>query len=241
VSGWTRASNLDRTLQCLGHLTLPWDDTKSDRAIEAAAYGTLVHTWKETGKVDVNSSYPGHAKTFEKKLTVLEAAGLSRQDIWPTGFHEVSFAFNCKDGRLGTCWVKGEAAHQWKKSHGKQWITGSADLIDVDQLWVDDLKTGMVKAEPDELGQLFFYAMCLSKYVARQEPVKVSITHWPKYPIDALPNRLEAEISYKKLVKCEQYLMSLYGDFKAGKTPFALGPECDFCPAFAACPLQRNI
>jgi hypothetical protein len=203
----------------------------------------MVHTWKETGKVVSNPEYPGHAKTFEKKLAILEANGITRQDIWPkSGFHEVSFAFNCKDGRLGVCWVGGETAHQWKKGHGKQWITGTADLVGIgDELWIDDLKTGMVKAEPDEMGQLFFYAMCLSKMQGRKEPVKVSITHWPKYPIDALPNRMEASISYNKLVKCEQYLMTAYTDFKNGIAPFALGPECNYCPAFMACPLQKNI
>jgi hypothetical protein len=237
---WTRASQLDRVLQCPGHLTLPHTRELSERALDAAAYGTMVHRWAETGEVSGTKS---HVKTFEKKLAVLETNGVTRETLWPvSGFHEVTFAYNCVDGRLGVCWLKGEEAARAKLAYGDDWITGTADYVyRKDGLCgVDDLKTGMMfDSEPDELSQLYFYLMCWQIYngIRDDKDGLLSIHHWPKYPLSALPGYEQRVIPGYRIGKFENYIRSLHKKYRAGDAPFVLGAECEYCPAQEACPL----
>lgn len=243
---WSRASQLDRTLQCTGHLTLPHTREISDRAIDAAEYGTMVHGWAETGEVVGSKS---HTKTFQKKLLVLETNGITREALWPSskdspGYHEVTFAYNCVDGRLGTCWLKGEEAARAKLAYGDDWITGTADFVYIKggMCGVNDLKTGMLfDAQPDELSQLYFYLMCWQKYNNDfGNEGWLDVIHWPKYPIDALPGHEERLILGDTMIKFEKYLRKLYADYKNGIAPFVLGAECEYCPAQSECPLMSK-
>lgn len=240
---WTRASQLDRTLQCPGHLTLPHTREMSDRALDAAEYGTMVHTWAETGKLNGRK---GHIKTFEKKLAVLETHGITREALWPvSGYHEVTFAYNCVDGRLGVCWLKGEEARNAKLAYGDDWITGTADYCYMqDGLYgVNDLKTGMMfDSQPDELSQLYFYLMCWQKYngVRSDRDGLLDVLHWPKYPIDAVPARETRLIPGVRIGKFENYIRKLHKNYKDGNSPFLLGAECEYCPAQSDCPLLNK-
>lgn len=242
---WTRASQLDRTLQCPGHLTIPHTREMSERALDAAEYGTMVHRWAETGEV---VGKKGHIKTFEKKLAVLQTNGVTRQTLWPvSGYHEVTFAYNCVDGRLGVSWLKGEDAKNAKMAYGDDWITGTADYVYYDRernlYGVNDLKTGMMfDSEPDELSQLYFYLMCWQKYngVRADDDGLLSITHWPKYPIDAVPGYEERVIKGIRIGKFENYIRKLHSEYRKGNSPFLLGSECEYCPAHADCPLLKE-
>lgn len=242
--GWTRASQLDRTLQCPGHLTLPHTRTLSEGAQNAADYGTTVHNWKATGVVSgVGTKAKSHEKTLKNKLEILATNGITRETIWPSasasGFHEVSFAYNCVDHRLAVHW--GPYNVEWKKSYTDDWIAGTADYVgwtDTGLPWVDDLKTGMLfESQPTEMGQMFFYCMCWNKYNSGVCDVLSSVTHWPKYPLPVLPTRTEGVLTWARLQKFEKYICELY---TSGKRPFNLGPECEYCPAFESCPLQKK-
>ena len=244
---WSRASQLDRTLQCPGHLTLPHTREVSQNAVNAAEYGTMVHHWAETGEIVGSKS---HTKTFEKKLSVLQTNGITRQTLWPiSGYHEVTFAYNCVDGRLGTCWLKGQEATRAKLSYGDDWVTGTADYVYIKDglCGVNDLKTGMLfDSQPDELSQLYFYLMCWTKYtgVTETKDGLLSVIHWPKYPLDSLPGTEERVIPWLRLVKFENYLQKLHKNYKEGSAPFVLGEECEYCPAAESCPLlskEENV
>lgn len=244
---WSRASGLDRTLQCPGHLTLPHKRELSERALDAAEYGTMVHRWAETGAISGKKS---HVKTFEKKLDILQANGVTRQSLWiPTGYHEVTFSYNCVDGRVGVCWLKGEGALEFKQQHDDDWITGTADFVFMRDgvCGVNDLKTGMMfDSQPDELSQLYFYLMCWRKYcgAAPESDGILSVTHWPKYPLGALPVEEERIVKGSLMVKFENYLKKVHSEYKKGNSPFELGSECEYCPAIQDCPLQnqeRNV
>ena len=248
---WSRASQLDRTLQCPGHLTLPHTREMSERALDAAEYGTMVHTWAETGEVSGSKS---HTKTFTKKLDVLKTHGITREALWPSGgYHEVTFAYNCVDGRLGTCWLRGAEASRCKASYGDDWVTGTADYVyfkrtggggmgPVEGMFgVNDLKTGMLfDSQPDELSQLYFYLMCWQKYNGYEGDGLLDVIHWPKYPIDSLPGREERVVSGTRMWKFEQYIKKLHKEYKEGKAPFVLGAECEYCPAAEACPILNK-
>ena len=243
---WTRASQLDRTLQCPGHLTLSHTRVMSANAQASADYGTMVHHWAATGEINgVGEEGASHEKTFAKKLDVLTAAGITRQDIWPHSGHayqEVSFAYNCLDHRLGVHWGY-KNSNAWKQTYEEPWVTGTTDYVaNVDGiLWVDDLKTGMMfDSQPEDMGQMFLYSLCWSKYWRLEQDVRVSITHWPKYPLQALPVRTENVITWKRLKKFDDYLCDLYVKHRDGKDVFALGAECEYCPAIENCPLQRK-
>lgn len=240
---WTRASQLDRTLQCPGHLTLPHTREVSERALDAAEYGTMVHKWAETGEVVGKNS---HVKTFQKKLSVLETNGITRESLWPvSGYHEVTFAYNCVDGRLGVCWLKGEEAARAKLAYGDDWITGTADFVYIKDglCGVNDLKTGMLfDSQPDELSQLYFYLMCWTQYngVTEKKDGWLDVIHWPKYPLDSLPGREESRIPWLRLIKFENYIRKLHKEYREGRAPFVLGAECEYCPAQEACPLLQE-
>lgn len=235
---WTRASNLDRTLQCLASQFL-WNTTpairlqpKSDRVIDSAAYGTMVHHWKETGDIVGSES---HVKTFTKKLKYLETCGVDRLEIWPvTGWHEVAVAYNCVDGRVAVSYEGN--TDEFKGKYSEPWVTGSMDYVDTstDVLWIDDLKTGMLfDKAPGAIAQTYFYLMCMMKIFPRRAG-RVSITHWPKYPVENVPVRTEDDISLDLLGKFEELLVKKYKRYKTDPMQFKVGEECSWCPVLNA-------
>lgn len=244
---WSRASSLDRTLQCVGSAAL-YNNTpalklipKPENAIKAAEYGTLVHHWKETGKVEGSDS---HVKTFNKKLGFLKTAGISRLDLWPAaGFHEVAVAYNCIDGRVAILYEGDTDA--FKTGHSEPWITGSCDyyLKDDGGLLVDDLKTGMLwDKSARACAQLYFYAMNIAKVHHVQE-TEIRITHWPKYPLERLPEFMDDEpviITSETFARLESRLKKDYLNYKSTNPEFRLGEACEYCPAKSLCPLQQG-
>src|SRR5687767_6728827 len=87
-----RASSLDLFLACNGAWNLQYapvsDDYLEKRKNEGAEWGTMVHTWKQTGKIEHRSKRT--AASFKKRV-----AGVSRLDYWDyRGWHEVGVAYN---------------------------------------------------------------------------------------------------------------------------------------------------
>lgn len=252
---WARVSQLDRIIQCVGsaHLynTIPATRLarKSENSLNAAEYGTLVHYWKQHGiipepgtKRDEESlaRYTSARKTFQKKLNYLETRGITREMVWNGGWHEVSIAYNCIDGRVGIAWEGN--ADKFKAAHPEPWYTGTADWVDFQgtTLHVNDLKTGaMFDSEPDEMAQMYGYIMPLVKYF-RPEKIITSVTTWPKYPIENEPERTEGEISLTQIYKFEDLIKRKYNTYITKPDTYRLGEACTFCPVIGNCPLQNR-
>lgn len=252
---WTRASQLQRSIQCPGsaylYNTVPAVRLarKSDNALNAAEYGTIAHHWKQFGEIPQKTEsdptfdrWNSAQKTFQKKLGYIETRGITRENVWPGGWHEVSVAYNCVDKRVSVQW-EGDAV-SFKQAHTLDWITGTADWVKFDSgtILLDDLKTGaMFDDEPDEMAQMYLYMLCFSK-VFRANKYVPSVTTWPKYPIENEPERINGdckiEISQSQLDKFEDLLSKKYQKYGPN---FKLGSECLYCPAMSICPLQKQV
>lgn len=164
----------------------------------------MAHSWKETGKVKPHKSYPGHAKTFAKKLFLSE---IDRNEYWPKGRgrHEVTFAVNLKT--LEVVWYTGkrEGADKWKEPYqdSKEWVSGTIDWVvekDGKLVLLGDLKTGRWPVEVEGNKQLYTYA--LPFWIAAGRPlkwkIKLRIEQWPRYPLNGLP-----QLSYSSVTGIE--------------------------------------
>lgn len=161
----------------------------SETRDKAAAFGTLVHKWKETGVVPDDGS--PDAVCLEKKLIL---SGVKREDWWVPGEgeHEVTFAIELATAKLilweapkdsstgcnapeppggwqgarcpGCTECDTETADDWKKSFDpKQYLTGSIDWLhwgtEKTLPWVDDLKTGRWPVDVKKSKQLLSYLL----------------------------------------------------------------------------------
>jgi hypothetical protein len=240
VPGWTRASELDRTLYCVGSKLVPATRLVSEGVKKAGAWGTFVHYWKETGELlDTSDFYESFKKTFDKKWDIVGSPEL-REGLWPsTGLHEVSYSYNCTTGAVASYTESGAVA--WKDAHTEQFVCGTADYVgELDGLlWVDDLKTGaLFNTPPDRSLQLYYYAACAS--IARFDAIHdtvVSITRWPKYPLSIMPERKWGFLPARRIEKFIVLLVSKYEEWLDGYdiAKFNPGDHCVFCPV--ECPL----
>jgi hypothetical protein len=208
---WSRASSLDRAVVCPASTHLATIGFKLDRAQKAADWGTIIHSWKETGQwpLALSGRWAGKVPLmFQRRQANLAAAGKDRLDLWPAdGRHEVSYALNTSTLTVGTYYdptATQEQREAWKKGHGDEWLTGTADYVGdvLGRPWVDDLKTGnreYLPADPWELWQLRMYALC-EAILTGAGTVLVSITSWPQYPADVLPIRVWAEVTRATLL-----------------------------------------
>ena len=235
--GWARASELDRVLSCVGSNRLVHLRTPSEGAQRAADWGTAVHHWKEGNDFSLDE---GTERTFQKKL---ERVGDFRTAFWPGGQHEQAFSFNCITGAVDSRTGSRAALDRWKDSQPIECVTGTADYTDelLGMLWVDDLKTGMSCPEPDGTGQLFFYCLCLSLWeTGGIEDTLSSVTHWPKYPLDGLPNRKQALLPAARLVRFHNFLMLKYAEWEKNRGEVTPGEHCLYCPALD-CPSWKEF
>jgi hypothetical protein len=244
VTGWTRASELDRVLYCVGSSTVPVTRVVSESTKRAGLWGTFVHYWKETGTLlDTSEFYDSFKKTFDKKWEIIGSDEL-REELWPSsGCHEVSYSFNCETESVGRYDEPG--ADKWKQSHSSEWVCGTCDYEGEMEglLWLDDLKTGaLYTTPPDKCLQLYYYSLCASLYKYGEErDVVASITRWPKSPLSVLPDRKFGFIPAKRLVKFKKLLVSAYEVWLDGYdvNSFNPGDQCVFCPVGKAnkCPV----
>lgn len=246
---FARASELDRLLLCPGPAILVRADesTKSPRSKEAAAWGTAIHAWKETGTLPND---PKIRSLFNKKLG---ASGVDRVKLWPVaGEHEVALAFNVVTGVGRRCTVPvGAAADEyratWKSAFDDQWVTGTLDYV-MELLggpWVDDLKTGRYGHPKDYEAQQTFYCLAWGTATYGEiTPTRSTITHWPKYPTAAHPVRLGSVFNldylkafWKRLQGLRAQILRLQPLPKdAIMGELSTGEQCMYCPSRAACP-----
>lgn len=236
-----RASRLPLLTKCSGSAYLPTDDEQSENAARAAAWGKMVHTWKETGE------FRGLSRRMETALRkAVELSGIDRLRLWPEGGkHEQGVALQV-DGNGRN--VRDDATPT------TGYITGTDDFqwyILEDELWIDDLKTGKYYADPEtganrfpqdvRSAQLKFYALAISILLNYRGIVHVSLTHWPRVPLEfrhAEPVRYWTEYHTDELNEFWTRLEALYQEVEEGrKGNYSLrsGDHCRFCPSRNYC------
>jgi hypothetical protein len=210
---------------------LPRSRGASEKRDRAAAYGTLVHHWKETGDEAPAWADPRDVKTFGKRLVL---SGVERDVWWPPGAgeHEVTFALNLLT--LELLQPPEEAVRdEWKAAFSTPWLTGTIDWLSGS--WVDDLKTGNWPVDPVTSKQLRSYS--LLPWARAGFPVKwsglITITQWPKYPLASPPQRTSHEIDGFDMA---EHLSDLQW---AVDHPDEVNPTedgCRFCASKGVCP-----
>lgn len=233
--GLTRASSLDLFLSCSGYLHLPLAPKIYSASSDAAAWGTMVHTWKETGKVVHPKK--STADSFRRRLKKL---GIRREDYYGDGIHEINVAYNWKMGYVVPYY--GKDGELWKSTFGMDWVTGTVDYAETREygdedysagLLVDDLKTGKWWSKrPRESAQIIFYCMCISKMYRAN--VNARVTHWPRYPATGIPTQDTQLITVEELDRFEERLQKACEE--ASYPKFNPSEEnCRFCPGRNAC------
>lgn len=235
-----RGSSLPLLTKCAGSTYLPREEYESENAIRAAEWGKLVHRWKETGEISGSTSRNHTAlqrAIFESKI--------DRLALWPEGgIHETAVSLR----------VDGHRDVSRDDTPREGWITGHDDfqwwLVD-GTLWIDDLKTGRVYSDPQtginlypqdvRSAQLRFYALAASRLNDYHGLVAVSLTHWPRLPLDfrhAPPVRYWTEYSNQDLLDYWSQLEELHKSAARGaRGDYSLSPgaHCRFCPSRNYC------
>ena len=231
-----RASELDRLLACSGSA---WLHRAESRSGIAAAWGTKVHSWAETGQLPAGLD----GVALEKRI---KASETSRLALWPEdGQREVAMAYNVVRNIATTC-TSTEPGYKdrWKAAFDDEWITGTCDYVaDVfGDPWVDDLKTGRQVHWKDYEAQQSFYvlAWCMAD---RGELVqsRSTITHWPRYPVAVKPNRFGTTLDVEYLMLFRGKLQHLRTEILAGRQQPEIGllftgDQCKYCPSRGTCP-----
>ena len=230
-------------MECPGSLILPRTEVKSERAVEAAGWGTRCHFWKETGEFGAGRD----ALTLKKKV---EKSGVNRGHLWAEGLHEVPLAYNVetREARALVVPVSFEEKVAWKAAWGEEWITGTADYVGfiLEGPWVDDLKTGRRVEYLDHRYQQAFYVLAWGLSQLRElRPSRSTLTHWPKYPLPRAPDRFGTVLEPEFLVDFQDKLGKLYTQYKRLKEKGNSGMDitghlqdgghCVYCPSKPSC------
>lgn len=236
-----RASRLPLLMNCAGPGYLPTEDEDHEERDKGIEWGKLVHKWKETGEIDFTNRRLGRALQ-----TAIFESGVERLSLWPPGgVHEQPVSLRVSGVR--------EVLASAEPNAG--WITGTDDfqywMLD-DTLWIDDLKTGKYYPDPETGGnrypqdvrspQLRFYALGISLLLNYGGRVNVSLTHWPRLPLEyrhSKPERFWTEYTHEELLEFYGQLEKLYERIRAGNTgdfsSLSPGPHCRFCPGRNNC------
>lgn len=175
----------------------------------------------------------------------IDESGINRTSLWPDGgTHEQGVALQVAGtGRN----VRSDATPT------SGYITGTDDFqwwLFEDELWIDDLKTGKYYAAEDgsnrfpqdvRSAQLRFYALAISTLLNYVGIVHVSLTHWPRLPLEfrhADPVRYWTSYHTDELQNYWTELEELYQEIERGKKgDYTLNPgdHCRFCPSRNYC------
>ena len=256
---WTRASELSRAVACPASTHLP---RVPDSPGDGAAWGTLVHAWKETGR------WPVDDLRTRRRAAALVAAGLTRGDLWPGGEHEVTYAVST--AARGAMVAREtldtpEQRNAFAAARGPEWVTGTADWVGdwFGEPWIDDLKTGVSHpidfaahragdladdgGDPWDLWQLRFYALGEIVWRNREAPsgVWVSVTWWPRYPADSAPVRIgPRRVAAAEVLGTIGPLLEMArrnaAESAAGPAVARAGDHCTFCRSRAYCPVYTG-
>jgi PD-(D/E)XK nuclease superfamily len=233
-----RASSLDQFWGCsawVGNephtrvdVDKQWPNAKASRE-----WGTMVHTWKETGIIRHPSKDAHEEKLFALRI---KRHKLQPKDLWPTGgWHEVSMAYNWVYG-IGVVEFTGRA--DFRDRFDEEWITGTADYYNESSGTVDDLKTGKWwDKSPLQCVQTTFYTLAL--YRAGLHTSLSSITHWPKNPAKRPPQVSVDIVTEPMILKFEDKLkkkLSVIGQNQYNPSE----SNCRFCPNRLVCPEVWN-
>lgn len=246
-----RASSLPLLMKCTGAAVLPCVEEKSENAERAAEWGTMVHTWAQTGEIKGPDTRTENAL---KRAILL--SGIDRLEWWPEGVREGPVSVR----------VDGTREASWDDTVRDGWVTGHYDFrwwLFGDRLWVDDLKTGRYYPNPARGGwghnpglevganrypqdvrspQLKTYVLALSELLGTKNGATVTLTHWPRLPLDrrhAQPQRFWVEYTHEALQRHWTELETTYRE-KQHNERAMLGHEdslilrpgdhCKFCP-----------
>lgn len=246
-----RASSLDQFLECsawVGQITAQDKrlcDEEYSASDDAKNWGTMVHTWIETGKIrhPNRNSKDKVIKNFSLREERLLENRIVKHKLKPTvlypisGQHEIAMAYN---------WVEGYSVlnyaptFEWKESFGHEWITGSTDfcLESDEELWVDDLKTGKWWTKtPKQSAQIKFYAVCIAQHASVPAAgIKLTVTHWPKYPANSPPSRQPEIITLTELAEFEAEVRNACAVASGSTKRYRPSAQtCRFCPARFSC------
>lgn len=237
---WARASELDRLLNCPASGHLPRLAFPSESRDSAAEWGTAVHGWKEGRPMPEK-----WRAVWKRRETALAGAGLTVEDLWPGGTHEIPVALTSVGGvvRVMRALEHGHGTgNVWKAAQPPEYVTGSLDFLgeQYGTPWVDDLKTGReVPEDPLALNQMRFYATA-ALYLTHAPEVLVSLTHWPRYPADGLPRRGEYAVWTRDDARAFTERLEtarLDYEFSRATEPDARpGDHCLYCPCAYVCP-----
>jgi hypothetical protein len=214
----------------------------------AAAWGTKVHSWVETGQLPEGRD----GAAIQKRIN---AAQVSRARLWPEeGEHELALALDVTSGTVARCVVPAgrdgrEYKDAWKAAFDDRWLVGSIDfgMELLGRPWVDDLKTGREVTWKKHAAQQSAY--CLMYSLDRYGEVRDSrstVTHWPKYPIHNPPRRFGSDLSVDylndflyRLRMLRDDVLTLRSTSTAGEdisAGLSYGAHCRFCPSRSHCP-----
>lgn len=238
---FARASELDRLLLCAGSTWLTRVDTRPAYVKKMAEWGTQAHHWKATGEIP--NTAPG--RLLKRRV---EASGIKRDELWPEkDRHEVGMAYNVvtQESRMeyGRDLV---FLDNWKAGFDDRWVTGTTDYAGdlLGTPWIDDLKTGN-QADLDKFrAQLTFYSLVLSTFEYKgPKECRVTVTHWPKYPVTGLPRRFGGVIGSDELSKFQTALSALRDLILLARTSqddskerlLVPGEQCTYCPSKSVC------
>lgn len=178
-----RASGTDRALLCPASLVLEKTETPNPKRDKAAAFGTAMHAYWETGKSDDDAVI--------KRVAM---SGVRRRDYWPSsGEHEVSFAIHLPTAKAQRYKGKRGGSDAWKKKFGPEYLTGSIDYLGahLGRPLVSDLKTGSWPVDPRSANQLLSYL--LLPWIEEGRPGGAvyyrEVVQFPRYPLTGQPER----------------------------------------------------
>jgi len=259
-----RPSSLPLLTRCAGSETLPRDDRpESEESRRALAWGTAAHHWKATGKFPegrLGRDLRAAVEASGIDRDVLWPAGGGHEVFGAVRVDGVREGYVAEDHprpeleaamRAEPSWLCGTADYVgWEKWRA---LTAVRDV-----LWVDDLKTGKFYANPPEdddlhdprlaVGanrfpvaadspQLLAYALMQAVRLNYTGPVVLSITHWPRLPLErrhAPPTRTwhvtHTDALHAFWDKLERVAVA------ASLGILAPGPHCKFCPSRKFCP-----
>lgn len=239
-----RFSSLDQLFACPGYTSIQTDKAKEEaqypNIIASREWGTMVHTWKETGKISHPSGDKREEKLFANRIYKSEKNKREKKieatDYWPTGgFHEIQVAYNWKEQFSEISFTKDD---KWYSYFDDDYILGTIDYVleDNGALRVSDLKTGKWWTKlPTESMQIMGYG--LATFASMAWPIytqmDLEVVHWPKYPAKSPPKVIKETIYTADLVafgkKVEEKMNQRGEVFNPSED------NCRFCPGRFDC------